>query len=225
MPGIFVTGTDTGIGKTYCSCLLLRKLQQENYTAVGMKPVASGATETKAGLRNEDALLLQGASSISLPYKEINPYVFSSPIAPHIAAKDAGIIIKCDLIKACYKKLQQQADWVVVEGVGGWQVPINATQTMADVATLLGLPVILVVGMRLGCLNHTLLTAQCIRASGLQIAGWLANPVKKIFPRVEENVSFLTQYLDAPCLGILDWEERPTAEENLQKISLKSLFA
>ena len=226
MPGIFVTATDTGAGKTYCSCLLLKKFQQMRLTAIGMKPVASGAVETESGLRNQDALLLRKASSDSnLPYADINPFLFSPAIAPHIAAEQAGIEINFDVIEARYNKLQKQSDWVVVEGVGGWQVPLSENKTLADLAMQLGLPVVMVVGMRLGCLNHALLTAESVRASGLKLAGWIANKIEKNFLAIEENISFLQKNLHAPCLGIVEWQEKSGDETNLQKITLESFLS
>ena len=201
--GCFVTGTDTGVGKTLVSQMLLYRLRLTRTAVAGFKPVASGCEQTSEGLRNADALSLQRASSIALPYASINPYAFAPPIAPHIAAEQAGVSIDCEYIRrgiACVA-----AECVVVEGVGGWLVPLNRGQTIADLAQLLGLPVVLVVGLRLGCLNHALLTAEAIRSRGLELAGWIANQVEPGFMCCDENIAALQERLAAPLLLRLPW--------------------
>lgn len=200
MTSVFVTGTDTGVGKTFISVVLIELLQQQGLKVVGMKPIASGCEPTVEGLRNDDALKLSQQSNVDLPYDLINPYAFEPAIAPHIAAKQAGIEIELDKIQQNYTLIKQQADVVVVEGAGGWLVPLNNTQTMADLAVLLALPVILVVGIRLGCINHALLTVKAIESTGLKLQGWVANHIE-VTEQANEIVQTLTQHIVAPCLG------------------------
>ncbi len=175
-PGLFVTGTDTGVGKTRVACALLtvfgRRLGRK---AVGMKPVASGGVETPHGLRNADALALRAAAGIEAPYEDINPYLFAPATAPHLAAAAAGIEISIEIIAAHFRRLAARAEAVVVEGAGGWLTPIGPGRTMAEVAQALQLPVVLVVGVRLGCINHALLTTAAIRQAGMALAGWVEN--------------------------------------------------
>lgn len=197
---IFVTGTDTEVGKTRVSLALVELLQQQNQQVATMKPIASGCDLTSDGLRNDDAVLLSQQASVDLPYDLINPYAFEAAIAPHITAKQVGVDIDLSVIKRNYQQIQQQVDAVVVEGVGGWLVPINTTQTMADVAIALNLPVILVVGIRLGCINHALLTVKAIESSGLKLQGWIANHIVAT-EQADEIVQALTQSIKAPCLG------------------------
>jgi len=197
----FVTGTDTGVGKTLVSAALLTALVRTGRRAVGMKPVASGCDATPQGLRSADAEALRIASNVAADYEDINPYAFAAPTAPHLAAAAAGAQIDIATIHARYSRLAACADDVVVEGIGGWLVPINRTQTMADVARVLDLPVILVVGMRLGCLNHALLTQSAIASSGCQLVAWVAN---RMDDSVQESyVDALIDSLGVPCLGIL----------------------
>lgn len=210
--GIFVTGTDTGVGKTCCSLGLMACLQQAGYRVAAMKPVASGCEHTALGLYNEDALLLSRHASLDLDYSQVNPYAFALPIAPHIAAATEGIEIQLTAIKAAFDAVSALADAVVVEGVGGWAVPINDKETMADVAALLGLPVVLVAGMRLGCLNHTLLTAEAIKRAGLPLVGWIANYLNPEMTWGSENIQTLCQRLPAPLLGIVPWLAKPEAD-------------
>lgn len=203
MHSIFVTGTDTGVGKTQVSCALLRQLGAEGYRVVGMKPVASGATRHTGVLRNDDALQLMAAANVAAPYEWVNPYCFEPAIAPHIAADQSKRPISIETIAHAYQQLAKQADVVVVEGVGGWEVPVNATQTMADVALHLQLQVVLVVGMRLGCLNHALLTAQSIAARGVRFAGWIANVLDANMPALAANIETLKTRISAPMLGVM----------------------
>lgn len=203
MQSIFVTGTDTGIGKTLVSCALMRQLIADGHRVVGMKPVASGADLHAGELRNDDALRLMAAANVDVPYAWVNPYCFEPAIAPHIAAQQAGQHISPATIRLAYDQLAQHSDAVIVEGIGGWAVPINARQTMIDVAVVLNLPVVLVVGMRLGCLNHALITAQSIAASNLRFAGWIANTLDTNMPALIENIEILSQKLAAPLLGVI----------------------
>ena len=199
--GYFITGTDTGVGKTSVSLALIRLLQAQGHVVTAMKPVASGCRREPSGLVNEDALRLQAQASFTVPYSLVNPYAFEPAVAPHIAATQAGIEIELDVIKAAFAELGQEADRVVVEGVGGWAVPVNDSQTMADVAVKLDLPVVLVVGIRLGCLNHALLTTQAIVASGVAFTGWVANRLDPACQLQDETVAALRQRLSVPCLG------------------------
>ena len=203
MHGFFVTGTDTGIGKTRVTAGFLQAFARAGRKTVGMKPVASGAAMTPEGLRNEDALALQAAASEQRPYELVNPYCFAPPVAPHLAAMEAGVEIGLDLIRGTYTELCKGADTVLVEGVGGWQVPLAPALELPDLARELDLPVILVVGLRLGCLNHALLTARAVAADGLHLAGWVANAVDPAFERPEANVATLEAELHAPLLARL----------------------
>jgi dethiobiotin synthetase len=180
--GYFITGTDTGVGKTAVTLGLMQALQDQGKTVVAMKPVASGCEPTAAGLMNADALLLQQQGSIDLDYERVNPYAFQPAIAPHLAAEQAGTHIEISEIVNIFKEMEINTDCVLVEGIGGWQVPLTENETLADLASALGLGVVLVVGLRLGCLNHALLTAQSIAASGCKLSGWVANQTPVIIP-------------------------------------------
>lgn len=204
MSGIFITGTDTGIGKTCVARVLVNAINALGVATAVMKPVASGAQRIDGELRNEDALQLQACASVHCDYHEINPYVFEPPVAPHLAAEHAGVHIDLQYIKAQYLKLAARSQCVVVEGVGGWQVPLDERCTVADLAVELDLPVIMVVGMRLGCLNHALLTADAITRSGAQLCGWVANFVDADFALRQDNVAALQKRIGAPLLATLD---------------------
>ena len=204
--GCFVTGTDTGVGKTLVSAALLHALARHHRRVVGMKPVAAGLIEHAGQWVSEDVLALRSASTVSVPAALDNPVALPDAIAPHIAAQRAGQTVDVAALLAAHRSLQALADAVVVEGAGGWRVPINDRETLADLARAIGAPVVLVVGIRLGCLNHALLTAEAIRADGLQLAGWVANGVDPAMPCVEENIDALRKRLDAPLLGIVSWK-------------------
>lgn len=199
---VFVTGTDTEVGKTRISVGLIETLVAQNHQVVGMKPIASGCDKTVDGLRNEDALALMQASNVDLPYDSINPYAFAPAIAPHIAAEQVGETISITKLVEAYQALTEQADAVVVEGAGGWFVPLNQTETMADLAKALNLPVVLVVAIRLGCINHALLSVEAILASGLTLAGWVANHPEDASESAE-IIQALKQHIAAPCLGVV----------------------
>lgn len=201
--GFFVTGTDTGVGKTRVSAGLIAALRGQGLRVAGMKPVASGCTATPAGLRNADALELIAASGLDLPYEWVNPYAFAPAIAPHLAAADVGVTIRFDAIAQTLGELVGEADCVVVEGVGGWRVPLGPDGDVADLAMRLKLPVLLVVGLRLGCLNHAALTAADIRRCGLPLAGWVGNAIETGFDRLDDNLEALGDILPAPCLGVV----------------------
>lgn len=219
MPGIFITGTDTEIGKTRVACALLQALNKQNIKTVGMKPIASGAELVNNQLQNEDALQLISASALKLPYELVNPYVFKTPASPHIAASVDHQQIELDKITSCYREIETQSDFVVVEGVGGWLAPINETQTVADMAETLQLPVVMVVGMRLGCLSHAQLTAQHIQQSGLKLVGWIANCVDKNFSFLEENINTLAKCTDAPLIARLGFDKQNFVSQYEDSIS------
>lgn len=202
----FVTGTDTGIGKTTVSCLLLRSYAAQGLKVIGMKPVASGCGRNGNALVSEDVAQLQAASNVEAPLRLINPYAFEPPLAPHIAAERAGVEIKLSVIDDAFRKLQECADIVIVEGVGGFRVPLGAREDTADMAMMLGIPVVLVVGMRLGCINHALLTNDAIARAGLMLAGWIANQVDNDMAALDANVDALQARLAAPCLGIVPFQ-------------------
>jgi dethiobiotin synthetase len=207
--GYFITGTGTGVGKTLVSCALLHAFAAQGNTVIGMKPVAAGCENGKW----VDVELLAAASNVTAPREQINPYALVPPIAPHIAASRAGIDIDIDIILHACLKLEKTADVVIVEGVGGFLVPLNDHQDSADMAKALGLPVILVVGMQLGCLNHALLSAQAVRAAGLPLVGWVANHIDQQMTAFDQNVSALTQRLGCPLLGVLPFEPDADAEK------------
>ncbi|MGA9332816.1 MAG: dethiobiotin synthase [Rudaea sp.] len=202
-PGVFITGTDTGIGKTLVSATLLAALNAVRHRAVGMKPIASGCEVTPRGLRSEDAQRLIAHSAGTPDYASVNPYALHDPIAPHLAAVDADMEILLEPILAGFATLSTNADFVVVEGVGGWMVPLSSELMLADLARALRLPVVLVVGLRLGCLNHALLSAHAIVADGCELLGWIGNRIDPEMARVEDNLGTLRERLPAPCLGVL----------------------
>jgi len=205
----FVTGTDTGVGKTLVTAALLRRLRESGVTVAGMKPVAAGSIAGPEGPANEDALLLQAESTVRHPYAVVNPYLFEPAVAPHLAAAEAGIVIDTARIVAAHAQLRVGAEVVLAEGAGGFLVPLDAGRSFADLPALLGMEVLLVVGLRLGCLNHALLTAEAIAARGLTLAGWIGNAIDPGFARREENVATLAARLPAACLGIVPWMPKP----------------
>ncbi|WP_295909112.1 dethiobiotin synthase [uncultured Xanthomonas sp.] len=213
VPAFYVTGTDTGIGKTIASTALLHALRARGQRAVGMKPVASGCTREADGWRNEDALALQDASAPRPAYDDLNPYALPLPLAPELAAADAGVQLELAPIAAAFERLRAQADVVVVEGVGGWAAPLSATLDQADLARALRLPVVLVVGLRLGCLNHARLSAAAIAADGLQCIGWIGNEIDPAMERIDDNMAMLRARLPMPCWGRLPYRPQPQAEQ------------
>lgn len=199
--GFFITGTDTGIGKTWATLALMQAFKDAGNKVAGMKPVASGCGEVAGKLRNEDALLIQAHGSIPLPYELINPYALKEPVAPHIAAELAGVNIEFDPVVGAYNQLAAQHDIIIVEGIGGWRVPLTGGRTVVDLVRALRLPVVLVVGLRLGCINHALLTSEIIRSDGVQLAGWVANCVEKDYMEPEKTLLTLAKSIPAPLLG------------------------
>lgn len=202
--GIFVTGTDTGVGKTMAACALLRAYAAQGWRAVGMKPVASGIAAE--AVCNEDVAALAAAGNVEAPLAARNPYAFAPAIAPHLAARQAGVDIDLARITAAYGELARRADRVVVEGAGGALTPLDGRRDMLDVADAIGLPVLLVVAVRLGCLNHALLSALAIRMRGLLLAGWVANATDPALPCFDENIATIEDRLAAPRLATLAWD-------------------
>lgn len=201
----FVTGTDTEVGKTVASTALLQAATALGFTTAGYKPVASGSDMTPDGLRNSDALALQHNSSLALAYDAVNPYTFAEPTSPHIISADEQRPIDFSVLSAGLRSLEQQADWLLVEGAGGWFTPLSSTQTFADWVTGEQLPVILVVGVKLGCINHAMLTAQAVQQAGLPLVGWIANDVVPPGKRHAEYMASLTRLIPAPLLGEIPW--------------------
>jgi dethiobiotin synthetase len=216
----FVTGTDTGVGKTLVSCALLHAFSAQGKRVAGFKPVAAGCDDDD---HNEDARLLRAASTVQAAYGQINPYCFHHPIAPHLAARHAGASIEFPRIMASYRELAGQADEVIAEGAGGFCVPLNDRQTSADLARQLGLPVILVVGMRLGCLNHALLTMHAIAHYQLECAGWVANVLDAGMPALQENIQALRERIAAPLLGVIPCQPQPDARVAAAHLHLEML--
>lgn len=210
--GFFVTGTDTSIGKTTISCALLHAFAAQGKKVAGMKPIAAGSENGQW----MDVEQLLAASNVNVTRQQINPYAFDPPISPHIAAQQAGTEIDVSVIHRAYLELSELAEIVIVEGAGGFLVPINQHQTGADLARLLNLPVILVVGMRLGCLSHALLTAQAIRAAGLTLAGWVANCIDPQMLVLAENIATLKQRLDCPLLGVVPFGNDMDAQKDAE---------
>ncbi|MDP2369034.1 dethiobiotin synthase [Rhodoferax sp.] len=205
----FVTGTDTGVGKTLVSAALLHALALHHPRVVGMKPVAAGAEPHGAGWANDDVLALRAASTVQVPPELDNPVLLPDPLSPHIAARRAGVTIDIDHIASCYRQLRTLADAVVVEGAGGFLVPLGEDSTGADLAQALALPVLLVVGLRLGCLNHSLLTLEAIRARGLVLAGWVANHIDPLMQAQDDNIAYLQRHLRAPMLARIPFSLAP----------------
>ena len=203
----FVAGTDTEIGKTYATCALLHHARRIGLRALGMKPVAAGAAPIDGRMRNDDALALIAASTTAADYALVNPICLAEAVAPHIAAADEGRRIDIEAILTARDALARQCDLLLIEGVGGFRVPLQADYDTADLAADLAAPVILVVGVRLGCINHALLTADAIRARGLELAGWVANCVDPLMHRREQNIAALDERLGCPRLGILPHAE------------------
>lgn len=220
----FVTGTDTEIGKTTISAGLLCAARRAGLTTAAVKPVAAGCERTPEGLRNEDALTLQAQCEPALAYESINPVTLEAAIAPHIAAREEGVELGCQqLADACRNVFSLERDLTLVEGAGGWRVPLNESETLAELAGALQVPVVMVVGMRLGCINHALLTAEAIAADGLLLAGWVANRVDPDMSRPAENLATLRQLIEAPFLGKVPWLQTPDAESVAAYLDLRPL--
>ena len=197
----FVTGTDTEIGKTFIASALVHWLGQRGWRAIGMKPIAAGSEREGDQWHNEDVDALAAVSTVSVPLPQRTPYLLQTPAAPHVAAALEGVTLTSAVVRQHFEALRAQADAVVVEGVGGFRVPLNDTEDTADLAQALGLPVVLVVGLRLGCINHALLTAEAIRSRGLRLVGWVANSTQEDMAFEAENIAALAARLDVPLLG------------------------
>lgn len=204
----FITGTDTGVGKTYVACKLIRDYVAQGYKVIGMKPVAAGGDLVNGKWVNDDVQKLEQASNVKAPRELINPYSFKEAIAPHIAAEKAGLEIKIDVIKQAFQALSKLADIVIVEGAGGFLVPLNNQQSMADLPAALDIPVILVVGMKLGCINHSLLTVEAIQARGLTLHGWVANQVEPDMPFYHKNVATIAEKLHLNSMFLSEFKQK-----------------
>lgn len=221
--GYFITGTGTDVGKTVVTLGLMQALQQQGHSVVAMKPVAAGCRNTAEGLRNADAEQLQAAASVPLAYEDVNPYAFEPAIAPHIGAQQAGIMIDIDRVISLFNEISARSDCCLVEGAGGWLVPLDAVHTLADLARGLDLPVILVVNLQLGCLNHALLSAAAIRASGCRLAGWVANDWPGDMAARDENIAALQDRLCCPILGQVPRLEVTDAREVARHLDVSPL--
>lgn len=213
----FLTGTDTGVGKTHAACALLHVARRLGLRALGMKPVAAGVDGDGD---NEDVSRLMAASSVAAPRDLVNPYCLATPIAPHIAAAEEGRRIDIETLRSAFARLSTLADFIVVEGVGGFRVPLDDTYDTADLAQALALPVILMVGLRLGCLNHALLTVEAIHSRGLVLAGWIANRIDPDMPRWQENMAALESRLGMAPLGVLPWQKTPDPASLAEALNL-----
>ena len=228
MKTYFVTGTDTDAGKTFSSCTLLHAAGQLGFKTLAHKPVAAGCEQTKEGLRNSDATSLMAAMNQPEEYEMVNPIALEPPIAPHIAAQEAGTQLSVTRSAGFARGIMMaRADLLLIEGAGGWRVPLNSRETLADLAKNLKQPVILVVGMKLGCINHALLTAEAIKADGLEIAGWIANQIDPEMNRYKENLATLAHMIQAPLLAEIphtensDWK---AAAAHIPEAAIKHLL-
>lgn len=222
--GYFITGTDTHIGKSIVSASMLHGIANRGLSVAGMKPIATGCLESENGLRNEDAELMMQYSNVDLPYDLVNPYAYEPPVSPHLAARRENEEISIDKIVESYQAISEQADWVIVEGVGGWMVPINENELVEDLAKALNLPLIFVVGTRLGCINHALLTLDRIRTSGLPVAGWVANIMDRNINFLPEVIDTLRLRIDAPLVGIIPPYRMINPERVSQHLSMDRLL-
>ncbi len=220
----FVAGTDTGVGKTQITTGLIALAKAQGLTAYGLKPIAAGCEQTDVGWVNEDALQIQQVNAVAIEYAQINPVALKAPLAPHIAAAQEGRQLTLSLIEESVREaLTYPADLRLIEGAGGWRIPLSATEQLADLPKRLNTPVILVVAMRLGCLNHALLTAQAIAADGLALAGWVANSTGGPMDELEENINTLRQYLPVPCLGCVPYLSDLTPNNVASYLTLPAL--
>ena len=203
MTNFFITGTDTGVGKTWFTVALMAALKRRGLNVMGMKPIATGAEKIKDRLINEDAKLIMQNCSQKVSYNLINPFVFELPIAPHVAAKHEGVVIELDQITKNYHLLKSMCDVLVVEGVGGWRVSVTNEHSLTDLVSKFDLSVILVVGMRLGCINHAILTAEAINADGINLCGWVSNHLDRVYSNSEETIETLKKRLHCPHIADL----------------------
>jgi len=219
----FVAGTDTGVGKTLITCALLHAAAARGVSTLGLKPVAAGCDETPDGLRNDDALALMAASTVQLDYAQVNPVALREAVAPHIAAQHENRTLQVARLAGLCRGALSKAELVLIEGAGGWRVPLSGRETLAQLAVELRLPVILVVGIRLGCLNHALLTAEAIRRDGLPLAGWVANVVDPEMACVDENIETLQRWLGAPMLANVPYTSAIRPDTLIKQIDIARL--
>jgi dethiobiotin synthetase len=224
MTALFVVGTDTGVGKTHATCALLQALARRYPRVCGMKPIAAGGVQTADGFSNEDSLAHRAASTVRVPPALDNPILLPEPLSPHLAAARAGTAIDFDVVLDAVAELRERTDALLVEGAGGFLVPLSETRTGADLAVALQLPLVLVVGMRLGCLNHALLTAEAIRARGLTLAGWIANRVDPDFLCPDENLAYLRTHLGAPLWADLPFSATPDPRADADRFTLPDVL-
>lgn len=214
----FITGTDTHVGKTWVTVALMRYFKQQGLSVIGMKPVAAGCEADNGELKNDDALLLQAEASVAVDYPLLNPYAYALPVSPHLAGRDNPV--RLDQVLGCFHELQTQADVLLVEGAGGWYAPVNDRETISDLAQALALPVVLVVAIRLGCINHALLSYRAIVQSGLPCAGWIANCTDPDMLCLTENIATLEHLLAAPLLGVLPYQAQADFDLLAQRLGL-----
>ena len=224
--GLFITGTDTGVGKTVVASGLVRLLSRSGRRVAGLKPIASGAVRTADGLRNEDALALAAASAVELPYQRVNPWCFEPAIAPHLAAREAGVAVTPADLVGWYGQVSCGLDLAIVEGAGGWRVPLHPEGFLSDLPEITGMDVLLVVGLRLGCLNHARLTLEAILAGGrCRYVGWIGNQIDPAFERLDENLETLAHLLGAPALAVVPLLETPDAAHCASSLDGQRLLA
>lgn len=214
---VFITGTDTSIGKTWFTLSLMNLLKERGYKVLGMKPIASGAVVENDSLINDDARLIMEAGSEPAEYKFINPVVYEQPVSPNIAAALSNKELELDKIVDCYRELESQCEKLVVEGVGGWRVPVSDELSLVDMVRALGLPVILVVGLRLGCINHAILTAEAIKKDGLSLVGWVCNQLDENYKCIEETIKTINTAIDCPCIAHMPFNITHTKELVLER--------
>lgn len=223
-PGLFVTGTDTGVGKTLVATELTAAAVRRGLRVAVMKPVSAGATRTSVGLRNDDAVALAAASNLPLPYEQVNPYCLEAPVAPNLAARDSGTTIELRQIHRAALGAGTGADFMVVEGIGGWRTPLSESLTAADLADLYQYPVLLVVGLRLGCLNHAALTREAIEHSGLPFAGWISSQIDPQMKRAGDNLALLARMLGCGPLAVFPWQPPESTLQSQSDAALRSLI-
>ena len=224
MPGYFITGTDTGVGKTWVTLVLMKAMQNKGKVVAGMKPVACGCKETRDGLRNDDAVKILKQSNQSLDYNTVNPYAFQHAIAPHIAAGLVGVMIDIEKIAGEFEKLIKDSDCVLVEGIGGWCVPLGGDIMLSELVNRLDLPVILVVGLRLGCINHALSTVRAIRTDGVNLCGWVSNQLDKDYLFTQETIDTLKKRLACPHIADLAYMKDFEPDKMLDRINLSLIM-
>ncbi|MCZ6804005.1 MAG: dethiobiotin synthase [Proteobacteria bacterium] len=222
--GVFITGTDTGVGKTRFTVILMEALKKQGHQVAGMKPIASGAILDDGSLINEDARLIMHHCSKVTRYDLINPVVFEPPVAPHIAASQKKEIVDLDKIIASYGQLASNDRFVVVEGIGGWRAPISDNKSIVDLVRMLDLPVILVVGIRLGCINHAILTVEAIRTDGVNLCGWVSNQLDKDYLFKQETIDTLNERLDCPQIADLAYKKDFEPDKMLDRINLPLIY-